>query len=155
LAFSDVGKALAILRRRRGLSQTELAARCSIGRTQVFRYESGRELMRLHTLEKLLNQLGVEPEEFFRFLATLDPATLPPPGPAVLDERRLRQAFDSLRSALNELQRTIERALGGQGGRRYAASAAGSSPGSSSPASAAGSEGEAAADGAAGRGGGG
>ncbi len=77
MAFENIGKALGILRRDRGLSQKEFCVNCGIGRAQLSRYEAGMELMKLTTLERILAELAITPEEFFRFLASLgdSPAT--------------------------------------------------------------------------------
>lgn len=112
MAFKDIGKALAILRRRQGISQAELSRNCSIGRAQLYRYENAKELMRLETLEKILRTLAVAPVDFFRFLETLDPASAPVPlqAPIRFDERRLADVFSKLHSAIDELRQVIESA---------------------------------------------
>jgi transcriptional regulator with XRE-family HTH domain len=113
MGFQDIGKALAILRQQRGISQVELAESCGIGRSQISRYESGRELMRLETLERILSELAVAPDEFFRFLASLDPASAPAPQrvPDRINDRRLTKAFRNLHSAIDELREVIEGAF--------------------------------------------
>ncbi|HVR08293.1 MAG TPA: helix-turn-helix transcriptional regulator [Thermoanaerobaculia bacterium] len=114
MSFQNIGKALAILRRKHGLSQAELAQSCGIGRAQLSRYEAGKELMKLPTLERMLSQLTVEPEEFFRFVRTLD-ASPPPPhqrrGPSRVDERQLAAAFQNLHAAIDELREVVERSI--------------------------------------------
>ncbi len=45
--LKSVGRVLLILREERSVSQEKLALTCRIGRSQLSRYESGRELMRL------------------------------------------------------------------------------------------------------------
>ena len=50
--LKNVGKALAMVRQQRGLSQYQLAARCKMGRSQISKYESGREMMKLDTLDR-------------------------------------------------------------------------------------------------------
>jgi transcriptional regulator with XRE-family HTH domain len=113
MSFQNIGKALATIRRKQGLSQTEFAQGCGIGRGQLSRYEAGRELMKLQTLERMLSQLAVEPEEFFRFVRTLD-ASPPPPlrrGPSRVDERQLAAAFQNLHAAIDELRQVVERSI--------------------------------------------
>jgi transcriptional regulator with XRE-family HTH domain len=118
MAFKNVGKALAILRARLHLSQTEFAASCGIGRSQLNRYESGRELMKLLTLEQLLDRLHVTPEEFFRFLASLDDSPLPQQRqvhdranvlPGIF--QHLLGAIDGLRAGIDELYQAVEPAV--------------------------------------------
>jgi transcriptional regulator with XRE-family HTH domain len=113
MSFQNIGTALAIVRRKLGLSQAEFAQGCGIGRAQLSRYEAGRELMKLQTLEKMLGQLAVEPEEFFRLVRTLD-ISPPPPlrrGPSRVDERQLAVAFQNLHAAIDELRRVVERSI--------------------------------------------
>jgi transcriptional regulator with XRE-family HTH domain len=112
MAFKDIGKALAILRRKQGISQAELSKSCSIGRAQLYRYESGKELMRLATLEKILRRLAVTPTDFFRFLESLDPASAPQllQAPIRFDGPRLAEVFRKLHSAIDELRQVIESA---------------------------------------------
>jgi transcriptional regulator with XRE-family HTH domain len=113
MTFRYIGKALAALRRQKGLSQAELADRCGIGRPQVSRYESSRERMKLETLEKILAVLSIEPEDFFRFLRSFDP-TVPPyqrPGENPVDYRQLADAFQSLHAGIEHLRQVIERTV--------------------------------------------
>jgi transcriptional regulator with XRE-family HTH domain len=111
MAFTNVGKALAILRQKKGLSQSELADSCGFGRAQISRYEAGKELMKLKTLERILSQLSVEPEDFFRFVRSLD-APLPGPHdsrvPNRIDDRPLAAAFQNLHAAIDELREVVE-----------------------------------------------
>jgi transcriptional regulator with XRE-family HTH domain len=111
MAFRNVGKALAMLRQKQGLSQAELADSCGFGRAQISRYEAGKELMKLNTLERILSQLSVEPEDFFRFVRSLD---APPPAPREsrvpdrIDDRPLAAAFQNLHAAIDELRQVVE-----------------------------------------------
>jgi transcriptional regulator with XRE-family HTH domain len=113
MAFKNIGKALAILRQQRGLSQAQLADRCGIGRPQVSRYEAGKELMKLDTLEKILSTLAVEPDDFFRFLRSFDESHGPRPRRALdrIDDRLLAETFLNLHTAIDELRRVIESAI--------------------------------------------
>jgi len=115
VAFENIGKALGILRRERGLSQKEFCAQCGIGRAQLSRYEAGKELMKLATLEKILAELAITPEEFFRFVASLGDS----PAAATrerdrFDSRQLTHAFeriyaciDGLREGIGDLARSV------------------------------------------------
>jgi transcriptional regulator with XRE-family HTH domain len=122
MAFRNIGKALAIVRQQQGLTQAQLAARCGMSRPQVSRYESGRELMKLETLEKILATLRVEPEDFFRFLSALDN----PGGPIEIrerdriDDRLMADAFQNLHAAIDGLREVVERATGSGNSPRQA-----------------------------------
>ncbi len=112
MGFRDIGKALVLLRQQRGLTQAQLAARCGMSRPQVSRYESGKELMKLETLEKILRTLVVEADDFFRFLRSLDDSD-PEQGRARdrIDDRMLADAFRNLHGAIDGLHRVVERAV--------------------------------------------
>jgi transcriptional regulator with XRE-family HTH domain len=108
--FGRIGQALAIIRQERGISQVELADQCRIGRSQVSKYEAGKELMKLDTLEKILRVLSIEPDQFFRLVASLDDSLKPlPEAEMELRDRKLRDAFLNLHSAIDHLQDAIER----------------------------------------------
>ena len=111
MTFRNIGKALAILRRQKGLTQAQLAARCGMGRPQVSRYESGRELMKLETLEKILDTLRVEAEDFFRFLSSLDDSGEPREirERDRIDDRLMADAFQNLHAAIDGLREVVER----------------------------------------------
>jgi len=113
MSFQNIGKALAILRQKQGLSQAEFADRCGIGRAQLSRYEAGKELMKLHTLDRMLRQLAVEPEDFFHFVRTLDASPLMHKrrGPNQLDDHQLAAAFQNLHAAIDELRQVVERSI--------------------------------------------
>jgi transcriptional regulator with XRE-family HTH domain len=123
--FENIGKALAIVRQERGLSQQQLADRSVMGRAQLSRYESGRELMRLDTLEKMLKVLKVEPDKFFRLMTSLDESLEAPfDGPVDGETRLLEEAFQNLHAAVDRLQQTLERSLPPRALRRNAPSPA-------------------------------
>jgi transcriptional regulator with XRE-family HTH domain len=113
--FDSVGKALAIIRQERGVSQEMLALTCRIGRSQLSRYESGRELMRLDTLEKMLQALHIAPDQFFRLMTSLDGSLQQPsPGLANLDASVLEEAFQDLHSAIDQLRSVLEQSRQGR-----------------------------------------
>jgi transcriptional regulator with XRE-family HTH domain len=113
MAFENLGKALTLVRRQSGMSQVELADCSGIGRSQISRYESGREKMKLDTLEKILAALELAPEDFFRFVGSLDPATevRRRRGAVRIDERLLDDTFRRLHAALDELRKVVGRAI--------------------------------------------
>ena len=70
--FSNLGKAISLLRQLRGKSQASLAREAGIGNGQLSKYESGKELPRLDSLEKVLTALGVGYLELFHALKRID-----------------------------------------------------------------------------------
>ncbi len=101
--FSNFGRTLALLREMRGYSQLALSREARIGKSQLSKYENGRELPKLETLERVLSVLDVQPISFFYTVAMLDslagrlddPATeLPPlPLPLTLLQPNLDELF--------------------------------------------------------------
>ncbi len=70
--FGNLGRALALLRQLRGRSQTTLAREAGVGKSQLSKYESGKELPRLDSLGKVLSALQVGYFEFFYTLHVID-----------------------------------------------------------------------------------
>lgn len=70
--FSRVGLALKVLRELSGTSQAALARKAKIGKSQLSKYENGRELPKLDSLEKLLEALNVRPVVLFYLTDFLD-----------------------------------------------------------------------------------
>jgi transcriptional regulator with XRE-family HTH domain len=70
--FENVGRALALLRELRGLSQTALALRARVSKGQLSRYENARELPKLGALDRLLEVLAVRQHAFFSIVRVLD-----------------------------------------------------------------------------------
>jgi transcriptional regulator with XRE-family HTH domain len=70
--FANLGLALARIRERRGVTQTQVARLAGVGKSQLSKYENGKELPKLDSLEKILLVLNVGHFEFFRVLAVLD-----------------------------------------------------------------------------------
>ena len=101
--FGNLGRTLALLREMRGYSQLALSREAKIGKSQLSKYENGRELPKLETLERVLAVLGVQPISFFYTVAMLDGlvdrlddpnADLPPlPLPLTLLEPNLDELF--------------------------------------------------------------
>jgi transcriptional regulator with XRE-family HTH domain len=63
--FSNLGRTLALLRDLRGLSQAALARKAGIGKSQLSKYETGKEKPKLESLSKLLAVLEIQPLQFF------------------------------------------------------------------------------------------
>ncbi|MEA2559319.1 MAG: Helix-turn-helix domain [Acidobacteriota bacterium] len=98
--FGNLGRTLALLREMRGYSQIALSREARIGKSQLSKYENGRELPKLETLERVLSVLDVQPISFFYTVAMLDSLTgrlddpLPPlPLPLTLLQPNLDELF--------------------------------------------------------------
>jgi transcriptional regulator with XRE-family HTH domain len=63
--FAEMGRTLRDLREAAGLTQAALARKAGVGKSQLSRYELGKELPKLETLEKLLTALGTDPLTLF------------------------------------------------------------------------------------------
>ena len=70
--FVNLGRTLGLLRELRGKSQARVAREAGIGKTQLSKYENGKELPKLDSLEKVLNALDVGHFEYFYTLYLLD-----------------------------------------------------------------------------------
>lgn len=70
--WKNLGKALGLLREVRGKSQSNVAHEAGIGKSQLSKYENGKELPKLDSLEKVLNALEVGHFEFFYTLHIVD-----------------------------------------------------------------------------------
>ena len=63
--FARIGTALVMLRARAGLSAAAVARMAGIGRSQLSKYETGKESPKLESLARILDALNVEPLTFF------------------------------------------------------------------------------------------
>ncbi len=70
--FDNLGRALYFIRDLRGKSQAEVAREAGIGKSQLSKYEGGRELPKLESLGKVLTVLDVGLFEFFYTMHVLD-----------------------------------------------------------------------------------
>lgn len=70
--FRNLGSALRIVREQRLLSQAALAHAAGFGKSQLSKYESGKENPKLDSLEKIFIALNIHPLAFFTLLASLD-----------------------------------------------------------------------------------
>lgn len=53
-----IGRRIEDLRKKAGLSQRDLAARCGIAQSTIYRIEAGKFAVRLDLLESIANALG-------------------------------------------------------------------------------------------------
>ena len=124
--FTNLGRTLGLLRELRGKSQARVAREAGIGKSQLSKYENGKELPKLDSLEKVLIALKVSYFEFFYTLHLVDrraselepagngdggeaaPLTLPSftPGNTLLDDTT-DQAFSQVFTDLLLLYRRI------------------------------------------------
>ncbi len=70
--FVNLGRTLSLLRELRGKSQARVAREAGIGKSQLSKYENGKELPKLDSLEKVLTVLEVGHFEFFYTLYLVD-----------------------------------------------------------------------------------
>jgi len=70
--FANLGRTLSLLRELRGKSQARVAREAGIGKSQLSKYENGKELPKLDSLEKVLNALKVGYFEFYYTLHLVD-----------------------------------------------------------------------------------
>jgi transcriptional regulator with XRE-family HTH domain len=70
--FLNLGRTLSLLRDLRGLSQAQVAQEAGIGKSQLSKYENGKELPKLDSLEKVLSALSIGHFEFFYTLYLID-----------------------------------------------------------------------------------
>jgi transcriptional regulator with XRE-family HTH domain len=70
--FANLGKTIFLLRDLRGKSQAEVARSAGVGKSQLSKYENGKELPRLDSLERVLVALDIGYLEFFQTLALID-----------------------------------------------------------------------------------
>ena len=85
--FENVGNTLRLIRELRGKSQAGVARAAGMGKTQLSKYEGGKELPKLPSIARLLGVLEVGPFEFFYTMYLIDM------GAANLDPK---QQFQSL-----------------------------------------------------------
>lgn len=111
--FDHLGLTLTVLRTLKGMKQAELAARAGIGKSQLSKYEGGKELPKLAALGKLLRALDVTPLGFFYTLHLLDgrAKNIPIAGVPVADASvlytRTGQALTRLLEDLMNLHGTL------------------------------------------------
>ena len=70
--FKNMGLAIRVLRELSGEKQAVLARRSRVGKSQLSKYETGKDLPRLESLGKLILALNVSVEVFFKIVTILD-----------------------------------------------------------------------------------
>jgi transcriptional regulator with XRE-family HTH domain len=70
--FTKLGPALTLIRELRGKSQVKVAREAKIGKSQLSKYETGKELPKLESLEKVLSALDVGYLDLFYTLEVID-----------------------------------------------------------------------------------
>jgi transcriptional regulator with XRE-family HTH domain len=124
--FANLGPALSLLRELRAKSLTRVAREAGIGKSQLSKYENGKELPKLDSLEKVLGALEVGHFDFFYTLHLVDRRAAELAGgggeagsgllgmdrPGPLLDKDLDRAFSQIVSDLLVLyRRSFERAL--------------------------------------------
>ena len=115
--YRNLPRALTLIRELRGKSQGEIARRAGIGKSQMSKYENGKELPRLDTLATVIEALEVDIFEFFytvylidleeakiapKEAGTVKPPPLPLSGPGLLS-RETDAAFRRLMEDVMEV----------------------------------------------------
>lgn len=70
--FRHVPQALMVVRGLRGLTQGEAARQARLGKSQLSKYEQGKELPKLASLSRILEVLNVSPAVFFYIVFIMD-----------------------------------------------------------------------------------
>ena len=70
--FKSLGLTLRVLRELSGCSQAEIARKAQIGKSQLSKYETGKELPRLESLGKVIAVLGTTPLMVFYVSSVLE-----------------------------------------------------------------------------------
>jgi transcriptional regulator with XRE-family HTH domain len=70
--FDNLGKALSLVRELRHKSQAQVAVEAGIGKSQLSKYESGKELPKFDSLRKVLGALDVGAFEIFYTMHLID-----------------------------------------------------------------------------------
>jgi transcriptional regulator with XRE-family HTH domain len=69
--FRQLGLALQIVRHKSGLTITQFGKRARVGKSQMSKYENGKDFPRLETLTRILDSLEIEPIRFFYLMYQL------------------------------------------------------------------------------------
>lgn len=74
--FENLGATLRLTRELRGRSQADVARKAGVGKSQLSKYENGKELPRLDSLSRILAELEVSAFAFFYTLHLIDEGEL-------------------------------------------------------------------------------
>lgn len=103
--FVNLGPALRRARELRGTSQAEVARQAGIGKSQLSKYEQGKELPKLESLDRVLVALGFGSLDFFYALHLMDHEA---DRPAQADRSEdVAAAFKRLMSHLVDLHQQV------------------------------------------------
>jgi transcriptional regulator with XRE-family HTH domain len=114
--FENLGTAIRLLRELRSSSQAELARLTGLGKSQLSKYETGREFPRLDSLERLLTALKISLLDLAVTLSFLDGrrdslstdrAPEAPLTPSTLLEPAVQTAFEQLQTDMVRLHRGV------------------------------------------------
>jgi transcriptional regulator with XRE-family HTH domain len=112
--FARLGPALVLLRELLGKSQGRVAREAGLGMSQLSLYETGGELPKLGSLEKVLTALGVGHLALFATLDLSDrrsmdlfPQENPPPVPSSILPQEVFGAFQRALDELMNLRQTL------------------------------------------------
>lgn len=100
-----VGERVQLLRKRKGLSQDELAGKIGIDTKSLSRLERGAHYPSLETLDRIRAELGVELKDFFDF----DPR----PSAEEMRDFLVRAASNADYDALRRMTEAVKSALSG------------------------------------------
>jgi len=103
--FANLGPAFRRARELRGMSQAEVAREAGIGKSQLSKYEQGKELPKLESLERVLAVLNLGSLDFFYALHLLDRGAEQPPKSEPRED--VTAAFDRVMSHLLDLHRQV------------------------------------------------
>ena len=103
--FANLPRTLARCRKLRRKSQAELARAAGIGKSQWSKYESGKELPKLESLERVLAVLDMGSLDFFYTLHLMDCEADRPPKNERSEE--IQKSLERLMSHLLDLHRRI------------------------------------------------
>jgi transcriptional regulator with XRE-family HTH domain len=100
--FKNLGRTLIRLRERTGKSQAAIARKARIGKSQLSKYENGKELPKLDSLERVLHALDVSAFDFFRALDVVDRGE-----PLTLSREEIEECFARLTRGVFALHHEI------------------------------------------------
>jgi transcriptional regulator with XRE-family HTH domain len=104
--LAGLGPTLALLRRRRHLTRAEVARRAGIGKSQLSKYEAGKELPKLATLARISRVLGVDLAELWYTVRLMEEL---PPGADQLTSLIPRDFIPELEGGFSEVMAALLR----------------------------------------------